>query len=114
MLRFIKLTIMTVFMIGIVLVALANRELVTIKLLPGPIDEIVGMTQSVTLPLFIILIAAVLVGLLLGYVIEWVRERKHRREVNVKARELSKLETEVQRMKKKSGEEDDEILALLN
>ena len=105
---------MTVFMIGIVLVALANRELVTIKLLPGPIDEIVGMTQSVTLPLFIILIAAVLVGLLLGYVIEWVRERKHRREVNVKARELSKLETEVQRMKKKSGEEDDEILALLN
>ncbi len=114
MLRYIKLALATVIMIGIVLVAVANREFVTLKLLPDPIADVLGMPYSVTLPLFIVLLAAVLIGLLLGYLIEWLRERKHRKEVNIKSRELSKLESEVQRMKKKSGEEDDEILALLN
>lgn len=101
-------------MVGLVLVAVANRELVTVKLLPDQIADILGLSYAVTLPLFIILLAAILVGLLLGYLIEWIRERKHRREVSVKARELSRLESEVARMKKKTGDEDDEVLALLN
>lgn len=114
MLRFIKLTIATIVMLAIVLVAVANRELVTVKLLPDPISEVLGLTYAVTLPLFIILLAAVLIGLLLGYLIEWIRERKHRREVTIKARELSKLETEIQKMKKDSGSQEDDVLALLN
>ena len=101
-------------MIALVLVAVANRQLVTVKLLPDPIAEALGLGYEVTLPHFIILIVAVLIGLLLGYLIEWIRERKHRKAVDVKSRELSRLESEVARIKKKSGEEDDEILALLN
>lgn len=114
MLRYIKLFIASVVMIALVLVAVANRQLVTVKLLPDPIADALGLGYQVTLPHFIILIVAVIVGLLLGYLIEWLRERKHRKAVDVKSRQLSRLESEVEQLKKKTGEEDDEILALLN
>lgn len=112
--RFIKLVLAAIIMIAVVLVAVANRATVTLKFLPDPIADIFGLHYQVTLPLFLVILAAVLIGLLVGYLLEWVRERKHRREVTVKKRELSKLETEVANMKKKTGEDEDEILALLN
>ena len=52
--------------------------------------------------------------MLVSTFISKAHNRKHRKAVDVKSRELSRLESEVARIKKKSGEEDDEILALLN
>lgn len=114
MLRTIKLILAGIVMLAVVLVAVANRDLVTLQMLPGPLADVLGLHYQITLPLFIILLAAVMVGLLLGYLLEYIRERKHRKEIGVKRRELNKLENEVANLRKKTGEEEDEILALLN
>lgn len=112
--RIIKLFILAVILIGIVLVAVANRGMVTLKLLPEPLVELVNFPTEINLPLFAILIAAIGVGLFLGYLLEWLRERKHRREVSSSKRQVSRLESEVANLRKKTGEGEDDVLALLN
>jgi len=75
---------------------------------------LVNFQTEISLPLFVILLLAVAVGLLLGYILEWLRERKHRREVGQTKREVSRLESEVANLRRKSGEGQDDVLALLN
>ena len=112
--RFIKLIILAVLLVGIVLVAVANRGMATVQLLPEPLVPLVDFQTAITLPLFVILLLAVGVGLLLGYILEWLRERKHRRAVGQTKREVSRLESEVANLRKKTGEGEDDVLALLN
>lgn len=112
--RTIKLILLATIMVALVLVAVANRELVTVGLLPDGMKFILPFEASVTLPLFVIILASVLVGLLLGYLLEYLRERKHRRAVTQKTREVSKLESEVEKLRRKTGEGEDDVLALLN
>lgn len=112
--RFIKLLILAIILIGIVLVAVANREFVTFQLLPEPLVPLVNFPTEISLPLFVILLLAVGVGLLLGYILEWLRERKHRKVVGQSKREVSRLESEVANLRKKTGEGQDDVLALLN
>ena len=57
--------------------ALANRELVTLNLLPEGMARV--MPVSVQLPLFVVILLSVVVGMVLGYLFEWLREHKHRR-----------------------------------
>ncbi len=112
--RFIKLVFLTIILIGIVLVAVANREMVTLQLLPDQLVPMVNFPTEITLPLFVILLGAVGIGLLVGYILEWLRERKHRRAVGQSKRQVSRLESEVEALRKKTGEGQDDVLALLN
>jgi len=112
MLRFIKLVLLAVIMIGIVLLALANRGMVTLKLLPEAIEHILPL--SIELPMFAVILASVLAGLLLGYILEWLREHKHRREAAERRRQASQLSHEVEVLKKKHMSPEDEVLALLD
>lgn len=112
--RTIKQIILGIILIGIVLVAVANRSMVTLHLLPEPLVPLVGFNTEITLPLFLVILGAIVVGLLVGYLLEWIRERKHRRAVVEKDRQVSKLESEVASLRKKSGEGQDDVLALLN
>ncbi len=111
-LRWFKYLILGAIMLAIVLVALANRDSVTLELLPAPLFALFPV--SVKLPLFVVILLAVLSGLLIGYVLEWLREAKHRRRASEKAREASRLEREVSQLKKTTMSERDEILSLLN
>jgi uncharacterized integral membrane protein len=61
-------------------VALANRGPVTVSLWPDTVTAFVGWGFAVTLPLFVWLLAALVVGLVLGLVWEWLRERDIRAE----------------------------------
>jgi len=112
--RFIKLVLLAIILIGIVLVAVANRGMVTVQLLPELLVPLVNFQTELSLPLFVVLLIAVGVGLLLGYILEWLRERKHRRAVGQTKREVSRLESEVANLRKKTGEGEDDVLALLN
>ncbi len=112
--RVIKLIITVILMIGVVLLALANRAPVTVQLLPEQLQQFLPFQAEITLPLFFILIGAILVGLLLGYLIEYLRERKYRVATKVTQREKRALEHEVAELKKKTNTEEDEVLALLN
>ena len=110
--RTIKIALLGIIMLGIVVLALANRGMVTVKLLPEGLDQIYPLSLEV--PLFVVSILSILVGLLIGYILEWLREHQFRKTASVKTREAAKLEREVQSLKKKNQSEEDQILELLN
>ena len=112
--RTIKQIILGIILICLVLVAVANRETVVLNLVPEPLMPLLPFEGTLSLPLFVVIIASIAVGLVLGYLFEWLRERKIRKQVGQKTRQVSKLESEVERLKRKTGEDEDEILALLN
>lgn len=110
--RFVRLLVLAVIAIVLITVSIANRGALTIKLLPDELAQLLGFRWDVTLPAFVILLAAVLIGVLLGFVWEWVRERKYRVEASVERKERERLEREVKKVAppKESG---DDVLALL-
>ncbi len=94
-------------------VSLANRGFVDLKLMPEALAELVGFNPSISLPLFVVVLGGLAAGVALGYVLEYLREHKHRREARVKQGEVKKLSREVNRLKRQKNEGKDEVLALL-
>jgi len=109
--RTVKLVLLGLILIALVVLALANRELVTLHLLPEAMARV--MPISVQLPLFVVCLLSVVVGMVLGYLLEWLREHKHRRQATQKTREAAKLNVEVDRLRRQSGKAEDDVLALL-
>ncbi len=112
--RFIKTTLLLIICVIIAVMAVANRQAVTLQLVPEQLAELLPFPNTYTLPLFVVLIAAIVLGMCIGYLVEYLRERKHRRSAKTSRREVTKLEGEVAKLKKKHGDEEDDILALLN
>lgn len=111
--RTIKYLFLALVGLTLTLVAVANRELVTLKLLPKELAELAGFNLDIQLPLFLVILGGVVVGLLVGFVWEWLREHKHRRDAARGRRDVSKLERQVTDLKRTSDPEQDEVLALL-
>jgi uncharacterized integral membrane protein len=74
-----------------VTVAMANRAPVTLALWPDSVTSILGFGYAVTLPLFVVVVGAVGLGLLMGLVWEWLRERGIRAEAARTRRELDQI-----------------------
>jgi len=108
--RIIKLILLALIMAAVVVLAVANREPVTLHLLPAGLSSIA--THSIQLPLWVVGLASILTGMLLGYILEWLREHKHRRRATQKTREAAALNREVGKLRKEAGKDDD-VLALL-
>ncbi|MBA3324769.1 MAG: DUF1049 domain-containing protein [Rhodobacteraceae bacterium] len=109
--RTIKLILLALIMIGVVVLAVANREPVTLHLLPQGLSSIAA--RSIQLPLYAVGLLSILTGLALGYILEWLREHKHRRRAAEKAREAEALNREVGRLRRQTAKPDDDVLALL-
>lgn len=112
--RYIRYAFLAALAIVLVSVSLANRGAVELRLVPEALTELVGQDWVISLPLFVVVLGSIAAGLVIGFVWEWLREHKHRREATVKAREVSKLEREVTRLKEQRPEKRDEILAILD
>lgn len=110
--RTIKLILLALILIAIVILAVANREPVTLHLTPQGLASIVQ--HSVTLPLYAVGLLSILTGLVLGYILEWLREHKHRRRAAEKAREAAALDRENARLRRQTGAGEDDVLVLLN
>lgn len=110
--RYIKYIILAAFMAGMVLLALANGGAVSIAALPAGLPYAEDLKLEV--PLFVIIFAAIGAGLLLGYLLEYFREHKYRRQAAVKNREAAALASEVAKLKKSNGLDEDDVLALLH
>lgn len=109
--RTIKLILLALILIVIVLVALANREVVTLHLLPTGLAQILPL--SVELPLFVVCLISIVVGMVLGYLFEWLREHKHRRRASQREREAARLNSEVERLRREGGKPEDDVLAII-
>ncbi|OYX25441.1 MAG: DUF1049 domain-containing protein [Rhodobacterales bacterium 32-66-7] len=111
--RYIRLLLVVLLGLGLLAVALANRAPVTLRLLPESLSELTGLTFAIDLPLFLVIFAGIVVGVMIGFVWEWLREMKHRSTASTKAREVSRLERELAVMRDASTVPKDDVLALL-
>ncbi len=102
--------------IGIVLltVSLANRQFVDLQLLPDEFAAFAGFNYSISLPLFLVILGSIVVGLAIGYAIEYLREHKHRVAAREHRRARQRLESEVDRLRTPEPGSGDEVLAILD
>lgn len=113
--RYIRYAILAIIAVVLITVALANREMVTLNLLPQGLADLLRFPEAsnaITLPLFVVIFAGILGGLFIGFVWEWLREHKHRAEAVRQRREKDVLAREVAKIKTDKTKGDD-VLALL-
>ncbi len=108
--RAIRTVFLLILAVILVVLALANRQPVTLSLkftdyLPGP---------SVTLPLFLVVVLALMAGIAIGLIWEWLRESRQRSEAASLAREVANLQREVQGLRDDHAAPADEVLAILD
>lgn len=111
--RYIRFTFMFVIGLALVIVAVANRQPVSLKLLPDDLADILQISSSIELPLFLVILAGVLAGLLIGFVWEYLREFKHRANLSKSSKEVTRLQQEVQSLRSKTADGKDDVLALI-
>jgi uncharacterized integral membrane protein len=84
--------------VGIVLVllAIANRTAVTLSLDPFSRE---APALSFTMPLFVLLLAAVMVGVIIGGTATWLRQGVHRRLERQYRKDAERYRTETEKLK---------------
>lgn len=112
--RYIRYAFMATLGILLISVSLANRGFVELKLMPDAVAELLGFNMTASLPLFVVVLGGIVAGLVIGFFWEWMREYKHRREAEIKAREVRKLERQVGKLKTEKHKGKDEVLAILD
>ena len=115
--RIIRYIFWVIVGIFLIVLALANRGMVELRLIPADLANVLPPSLAnlfvPTVPLFVVILFGVILGLIIGFLWEYIRETGIRREAARKSREVVKLEREVKRLKEKTGEGQDDILALL-
>ncbi|MGZ2256918.1 lipopolysaccharide assembly protein LapA domain-containing protein [Roseobacter sp. A03A-229] len=112
--RYIRYACIATFGIALIAVAIANRGLVSLQLIPSEVAGWFSVNPQIELPLFIVIFGGIVVGLLVGFVWEWVREHGQRAEAARQAREMRRLEREIAKLKDEKHAGKDEVLALLD
>lgn len=112
--RYIKYAVLAAIAVCLIAVSLANRDLVVLELLPADLAGLVGINKSIELPLFVVIFGGVAIGLLIGFLWEWIREYKQRAEAAAQRREMDRMRRELKRLKGSQNEGKDEVLALLD
>ena len=112
--RYIRYAILASIALVLIVVAMANRGVVTVQALPLEVAQIAGLNVSYEVPLFVVIFAGILGGLVLGFVWEWIREAKERAAASRQRREMDRMRAEIKRLKSSGDEGKDEVLALLD
>lgn len=110
---FVKTIILAIIAVILVSIALANAQVVTLRLVPEAMAGFLGLDWTVDLPMFVVVLIAVGAGLLIGFFWEFAREHKHRAAAREERRERKQLEREMKQMKTRRPGTGDDILALL-
>lgn len=112
--RILRLLFMALLALVLIVVALANRQIVTVSAFPANIDAWIAGDWSLSMPLFLVIFLAMLVGMVLGLVWEWLRESQIRAENARRARDIAELEREVGTLRSRNVQPRDEVLAILD
>ncbi|MCI2395311.1 LapA family protein [Aliiroseovarius sediminis] len=112
--RYFRYAFLAILAIVLITVALANRAMVTVNLLPQELSGFLGWSWSLTLPLFVVIFGGVIAGVLLGFVWEWFREHKIRAEAARARKERDKLAREVKTLREPKSRTGDDVLALID
>jgi len=97
--------------------ALANRDVVTLRLVTDEASSLLGIPNQISLPLFVVIFAALVAGILVGLVWEWFREHQFRADAAVQRRKADALGRDLADLKSPAnanGKPQDDILALVD
>ncbi len=114
MLRLLRYLFLVLIAIALMVFASANRGLVTLHALPDGLAQLFQTDWRMDVPAFLLVFLGIVIGLLVGYTLEWLREHKHRRVASTQTRMVTRLERELAAMKDQTALPDDEVLALLD
>ena len=112
--RTIRIFFVVILAIVLILVAAANRAPVTVGLLPETIAAFTGRAWTLTMPAFVALFLAMVFGVLVGLIWEWLREAHMRAESKSRAQDLARLQREVGDLRRTHAAPKDEVLAILD
>ena len=107
--RTIKTALAIIIGLAIMLIMAANMDPVTLHMLP---PALASGAWDLSAPLALVIVAAVLAGFVLGLLIEYIREHKHRNRLAEKRAEIARLKAENQRLSKQAGIDTDELSLL--
>ncbi len=96
MIRFLKALLLLPVAILVVLLAVANRAPVQLSLDPFSQEAPEFATQA---PLFAVIFASVMLGVVIGGIATWLAQGKHRRARRQYRREAQHLKTETDRLR---------------
>ncbi len=111
---FIRWVFLSIIGILLIFVALANRDPVVLRLFPAEFSVFLPVPPPIEVPMFLVMFGFIVLGLLIGFVWEWMRERRHRQQAVIQKRQVVKLEREVDGLKRQKAGDKDDILALLD
>ncbi|WP_289155716.1 lipopolysaccharide assembly protein LapA domain-containing protein [uncultured Salipiger sp.] len=112
--RYIRFAFLGALAVVLIAVAMANRSMVELQLLPDELASLLSFQQTLSLPLFLVFFGGIVFGLLIGFVWEWLREHKHRAAAAERKTEVRKLERELKRTQAERDKDKDEVLAILD
>ncbi len=113
--RKIRYAVLGLIGVALIVIALANRQIVTLRLLPEEMAGLFGFSWEISLPLFLIVLVSVGIGIAIGEIFEWVREHKHRAEARTIRRENEKLQRAVKGDAPATrADKGDDVLAILD
>ena len=110
--RLIRTLFLFLLAILLFLLSLANSEKVTLYFLPESLAALFKFGNAINIPLFLVFFSGIFIGLVIGFVWEWLREYKYRVEANNYQKRLFKAENELSELHAKENKKDD-ILTLL-
>ncbi|GAB4288455.1 MAG: lipopolysaccharide assembly protein LapA domain-containing protein [Roseovarius sp.] len=113
MMRYFRYALLGAVALALIVVALANRGMVRVQLLPDEVAWLVAANPAREVPLFVVMFAGILAGLVIGFIWEWIREAGERAAAARQAREMERLKLELRRLKGERNRGRDEVAALL-
>lgn len=115
MMAYLRIALSAALAILLTTIALANRDFVSVKLFPDTIGNLIGVNFGFGLPLFILLGLAIGLGLMLGFIWEWLREHSYRADAARLRRRVDALESDLSKLEKAAPAvaQKDDVLAVL-
>ena len=106
--RYITIVILLLLFI---LFAIANDEIITLNF---PEVLSLNIEKSIYLPLYLLISSVLFVGIIIGVIIEYLRNIRFRRDFNEKNKKLLNVERELKKTKEKFLTEEEKIFNLLD
>ena len=100
--RMLKLLAFALIGLGLVVIGVANISPVDLHLLPPELG--IDATRITAVPLSAVILVSVMLGIVVGHLMEWVREAKHRRLAEERNREVGRLRREIRQLAARIGD----------
>jgi uncharacterized integral membrane protein len=111
--RYLRYLLLSLIVVGLVSISLANRELVGLAFLPPVMAESLEIKIQAEVPLFIVIFLSVFVGLFIGFFWEWLRTTKQRLSLRSCRREVVRLSKEINRQKPLNNKDQADVLKFI-